>query len=337
MPDSRAGEDADPERLAEDAAALFANAENEHVLDEIKASFLGKKGRLQPLLKRLGEVSAEERPAAGQQLNHLRRQIESLYEDGRRRLRENAVEQELSRHIDATLPGRTAARGGSHPISLAMARATAVLGGIGFQTADGPEIETDFYNFTALNHPPDHPARSMHDTFYTTDGRLLRTHTSPVQIRHMLAHKTPPLRAIAPGRVYRCDHDATHSPMFHQIEGIWIDTSVSFADLKGVLGAFFRSFFDDDNIQVRFRPSFFPFTEPSAECDILRDGKWLEVAGCGMVHPNVLTHGGIDGEVFRGFAFGVGVERLAMLLYGINDIRLLFENDMRFLSQFSDA
>ena len=337
MPDSRAGAQVNLEEFVEDATKRFKTAENEHALDEVKASFLGKKGRLQPFLKRINEVSAEERPAVGQQLNYLLRQIESFYKIRHRQLLENAVKRELSRRIDVTLPGRTAARGGCHPISLAAARATAILGSIGFQTADGPEIETDFYNFTALNHPPDHPARSMHDTFYTTDGRLLRTHTSPVQIRHMLAHKTPPLRAIAPGRVYRCDHDATHSPMFHQIEGIWIDTSVSFADLKGVLGAFFRSFFDDDNIQVRFRPSFFPFTEPSAECDILRDGKWLEVAGCGMVHPNVLTHGGIDDDMFRGFAFGVGVERLAMLLYGISDIRLLFENDMRFLSQFSGA
>lgn len=321
--------------IAKEAAARFAAAENEHALDEIKASFLNKKGRLQPLLRRLGELPPAERPAAGQKLNELRRQIEQLYEDGRRRLRQESIARALSESMDISLPGRIASEGGLHPVSLAAERAIEILAGIGFRIADGPEIESDYYNFTALNHPPDHPARSMHDTFYTADGRLLRTHTSPVQIRHMLAQKSPPIRAAAPGRVYRCDHDATHSPMFHQIEGIWIDDSVNFANLKGVLGAFFRSFFDDDDIVVRFRPSFFPFTEPSAECDILRDGEWLEVAGCGMIHPNVLAHGGIESARWRGFAFGMGVERLAMLLFGVPDIRLLFENDLRFLAQFS--
>ncbi|MBE8158218.1 MAG: phenylalanine--tRNA ligase subunit alpha, partial [Betaproteobacteria bacterium] len=270
-----------------------------------------------------------------QKLNELRRRIEKLYEEGRNRLRAAAVSRDLVRGVDISLPGRESFSGAVHPVSLAAGRATAVLSAVGFQVADGPEIETDYYNFTALNHPPDHPARSMHDTFYTADGRLLRTHTSPVQIRYMLSKKTPPIRAIAPGRVYRRDHDATHSPMFHQIEGIWIDESVNFANLKGILGAFFRSFFDDENITVRFRPSFFPFTEPSAECDILRGGKWLEVAGCGMIHPNVLKHGGVDSGAFRGFAFGMGVERLAMLLYNIADIRHFYENDMQFLAQFA--
>jgi len=268
-------------------------------------------------------------------LNAIRERIEEEYENGRRRLRQEGVARALEETIDTTLPGRTAARGASHPLSLALARAVQVLSSIGFEVADGPEIETDYFNFTALNHPPDHPARSMHDTFYTADGRLLRTHTSPVQIRHMLSRKNPPLRAIAPGRVYRCDHDATHSPMFHQIEGLWVDERVAFSDLKGVLAAFFRAFFDDDDITARFRPSFFPFTEPSAECDILWRGQWLEVAGCGMVHPNVLTHGGVDAEQYQGFAFGMGVERLAMLLYNVTDIRLFYENDLRFLEQFA--
>lgn len=345
MPDLPAGEvagedriaETGEDRIAEEAATLFAAATTEHALDEVKSSFLGKKGRLQLLLRQISNLPVAARPAAGQNLNRLREDIENLYQTGRQRLQQNAIEQELARAIDVSLPGRTATGGSCHPVSLATERATAILSGIGFQVADGPEIETDYYNFTALNHPPDHPARSMHDTFYTADGRLLRTHTSPVQIRHMMATKTPPIRAIAPGRVYRCDHDATHSPMFHQIEGIWIDDAVNFAHLKGVLNAFFRSFFDDANITVRFRPSFFPFTEPSAECDIFRRGKWLEIAGCGMVHPNVLAHGGIDNSVYRGFAFGMGVERLAMLLFGIDDIRLFYENDMRFLAQFSGA
>lgn len=321
-----------------DAQVRFAEADSEHALDEVKSAFLNKKGRLQPLLQQLNQLPADQRPAAGKRLNELRQQIEQLYEDGKSRLKQEAVAHALSEKVDSSLPGRMSSAGGCHPVSLAAERASAILAGIGFQTADGPEIETDFYNFTALNHPPDHPARSMHDTFYTADGRLLRTHTSPVQIRHMLscvrAGQQPPIRAIAPGRVYRRDHDATHSPMFHQIEGIWVDDEVNFANLKSVLGAFFRSFFDDDQIVVRFRPSFFPFTEPSAECDILRGGKWLEVAGCGMIHPVVLAHGGIGSE-YRGFAFGMGVERLAMLLFGISDIRTLFENDLRFLSQFA--
>lgn len=323
--------------ILEAASRAFSEAGSEHALDQAKAEFLNKNGKLKPLLDALQKLPPDQRPDAGRRLNALRGEMEALWEKGRRRLQEESVNRQLAKSDDVSLPGRTAEAGGIHPVSLAMERASETLACLGFEVADGPEIESDHYNFTALNHPPDHPARSMHDTFYTADGRLLRTHTSPVQIRHMLERSEPPVRAIAPGRVYRCDHDATHSPMFHQIEGIWIDRAVNFANLKGVLGDFFRSFFDDDGIQVRFRPSFFPFTEPSAECDILRDGKWMEVAGCGMIHPRVLMHGGMDGEGVRGFAFGMGVERMAMLLYGIADIRLLFENDMRFLSQFADA
>ena len=333
MPDSAVSGNGN--RLIQEAVDLFANASSEHELDAIKASFLNKKGKLHPLQQMLRDLPAEQRPAVGQQLNLLRGQIEQLYEQGRLRLRKLAIDKTLSDGIDTTLPERATIRGSCHPISLATERATTILSSIGFQTADGPEVETDYYNFTALNMPPDHPARSMHDTFYTEDGNLLRTHTSPVQIRYMLSQKTPPIRAIAPGRVYRCDHDATHSPMFHQIEGIWIDESVTFANLKGLLGAFFRSFFDDDEIIIRFRPSFFPFTEPSAECDIYRNRKWLEVAGCGMIHPNVLAYGGIEPQRYRGFAFGMGAERLAMLLYNIPDIRLFYENHLRFLAQFS--
>ena len=341
MADSSA-ENRGGEEIIHQASARFAAAANASELDDAKAAFLGRNGVLQRELRRLGELDAAARPAAGQKLNRIRARIEEEYDVGRRRLRQQAVARVLEERIDPTLPGRLAVRGGCHPLSLAATRATQILSSIGFEVADGPEIETDYFNFTALNHPPDHPARSMHDTFYTVDGRLLRTHTSPVQIRYMLAHQKPPLRAIAPGRVYRCDHDATHSPMFHQIEGIWVDDSVTFADLKGVLAAFFRAFFDDDDIAARFRPSFFPFTEPSAECDILWRGQWLEVAGCGMIHPNVLAHGGMDvshggtdTEGYRGFAFGMGVERLAMLLYGVSDIRMFYENDLRFLAQFS--
>ncbi|MDM5147503.1 phenylalanine--tRNA ligase subunit alpha [Candidatus Persebacteraceae bacterium Df01] len=322
--------------ILQDATTRFVGAADNHALDEAKAFFLGKNGQLQTLLRGLPSLPAKERPAVGKQLNALREKIEQLYQEGRDRLRKEKMQRTLSQKIDVTLPGRQIESGGLHPLSLATERAENIFSSIGFGIADGPEIETDYYNFTALNHPPDHPARSMHDTFYTSDGRLLRTHTSPVQIRHMLSHSAPPIRAIAPGRVYRCDHDATHSPMFHQIEGIWIDDTVTFTGLKGVLGAFFRAFFDDDDIALRFRPSYFPFTEPSAECDIRRsDGDWLEVAGCGMIHPNVLVHGGVDNTQYRGFAFGVGVERLAMLLYGVTDIRQFYENDLRFLKQFA--
>jgi phenylalanyl-tRNA synthetase alpha chain len=253
----------------------------------------------------------------------------------RERIAERALEARLAdESVDVTLPGRGRGMGGLHPVSRTMERIEQLFRSIGFDVADGPEIETDFYNFTALNQPENHPARSMHDTFYLADGKhLLRTHTSPIQIRYMEKHQ-PPIRVIAPGRVYRVDSDATHSPMFHQVEGLWIDEQISFAHLKGVLADFFRRFFEDDRLQIRFRPSFFPFTEPSAEIDMSFGDGWLEVGGCGMVHPNVLRNVNIDSERYQGFAFGLGPDRLTMLRYGVNDLRLFYENDLRFLKQF---
>ena len=308
-------------------------------LDAAKAAFVGKKGRITAMMKTLPGLPAERRPAFGAEVNRLRGEFEKMLAARREALRAESIARRLAdERLDVSLPGRAAGPGGIHPINLALSRATDIFAAMGFEVADGPEIEDDHHNFTALNHPRDHPARSMHDTFYVRDsgGLLLRTHTSPVQIRHMRGGE-PPFRAVAPGRVFRVDHDATHSPMFHQIEGLWVDESVTFAGLKGVLASFFRSFFGDEKITARFRPSFFPFTEPSAECDIFRDGRWLEICGCGMVHPNVLRAAEVDPKKFRGFAFGMGVERLAMLLYGVRDIRLFFENDLRFLSQFPAA
>ncbi len=337
MPDSNTGNGIDSDTILSEAKIAINNATSESTLDsKIKPLFFGKNGTLQKLLRQIGRLSVADRPVAGRTLNRLREQITQLFETRRNELREAEITRRLAEKIpDATLPGRTDNTGAIHPLTLARIRAEKILSYAGFETVDGPEIESDYYNFTALNHPPDHPARSMHDTFYTETGELLRTHTSPVQVRHMLATGHPPIRAIAPGRVYRCDHDATHSPMFHQIEGIWVDNTVSFTDLKGLLGSFFRNFFDDKDIETRFRPSFFPFTEPSAECDIRKKGgEWLEVAGCGMIHPNVLEAGKMDKNC-RGFAFGMGVERLAMLYYGVSDIRLFFENDLRFLNQFA--
>ncbi|WOV92022.1 MAG: phenylalanine--tRNA ligase subunit alpha [Candidatus Zeuxoniibacter abyssi] len=327
----------DADKILSQAQDAIDNAEDELALEsKVKPLFLGKNGELKKLLRQIGRLPRSARPVAGQELNCLRAEILHRFEKKRENFREAEITRRLGEKTpDITLPGRSAGFGGLHPLTLAQARAEKILSFAGFETADGPEIESDYYNFTALNHPPDHPARSMHDTFYTEKGDLLRTHTSSVQVRHLLATAKPPVRAIAPGRVYRCDHDATHSPMFHQIEGIWVDYSVSFTDLKGLLGDFFRAFFDDENIETRFRPSFFPFTEPSAECDIrVGGGKWMEVAGCGMIHPNVLDSGKMESNC-RGFAFGMGVERLAMLYYGVTDIRSFFENDLRFLGQFS--
>lgn len=327
----------------DDGGRLLAAAQNrlnaaktEAQLDAVKAAFLGRSGEIQQQLKQLGNLPKDQRPAAGARVNDLRLKFEEMLAARHRALRDDNINKTLRQPSpDASLPGRTFGAGALHPLTLAIERASAIFAAAGFVVADGPEVESDYYNFTALNHPPDHPARSMHDTFYTEGGaHLLRTHTSPVQIRHLLGNK-PPLRIIAPGRVYRCDHDATHSPMFHQIEGLWVDKTIAFTDLKGVLAMFFRAFFGDDSIDVRFRPSYFPFTEPSAECDIRKKGEWLEVAGCGMVHPNVLTAGGVCAQSFRGFAFGMGVERLAMLRWGINDIRHFFDNDVRFLRQFA--
>ena len=324
------------DRLLALAQTRLNAATTEAQLDAVKAVFLGRNGEIQKQLKQLGALPKEQRPAAGARVNELRGKFGRMLATRQKQLRDEHIAKVLqSPPPDASLPGRTTGAGALHPLTLATERAIAIFAAAGFAVADGPEVETDYYNFTALNHPPDHPARSMHDTFYTEGGEhLLRTHTSPVQIRHMKKN-TPPLKAIAPGRVYRCDHDATHSPMFHQIEGIWIDKRVAFTDLKGVLAMFFRAFFEDDTIETRFRPSYFPFTEPSAECDIRRKGEWLEVAGCGMVHPNVLTAGGVCAQTYRGFAFGMGVERLAMLRWGVADIRQFFDNDLRFLRQFA--
>ncbi len=311
-----------------------------HEVNALKARYLGKNGVLQKALRGISQLPQHERAAAGAKANAERSQIESLFANRRNEIETTIANNRVNNEKnDITLPGRiTSVNGSIHPIHISIKRAVAILNRIGFNVVEGPEIENDYYNFSALNQPEDHPARSMHDTFYLNDlPFLLRTHTSPVQIRHMEKHQNNiPIRAISPGRVYRCDHDATHSPMFHQIEGLWVDKMVTFTDLKGILGSFFRAFFENDDIEIRFRPSFFPFTEPSAECDIRWSSKdkWLEVAGCGMIHPTVLKNTGIDPDEYQGFAFGTGVERLTMLYYAIDDIRLFFENDGRFLSQF---
>ncbi len=304
-------------------------------LDAIRVQFLGKKGQLTEFMKGLGRLSPDERRTQGATLHALRQRLEQAL-DGRRQALESALLAErLAREaVDITLPGRHQAMGSLHPVTLTLRRVEALLGQLGFTVAEGPEVEDDFHNFTALNIPEHHPARAMHDTFYFDVHTLLRTHTSPVQIRAMETRQ-PPLRIIAPGRVYRCDSDATHSPMFHQVEGLWIDEQASFANLKGVVQEFLQRFFERDDLQVRFRPSFFPFTEPSAEMDMSWGDGWLEIGGCGMVHPNVLAHVGIDGEKYQGFAFGLGIERLTMLRYGIDDLRLFFDNDLRFLEQFA--
>ena len=316
-------------------------------LEQAKAKWLGKTGALTELLKSLGKLSNEERPAAGARINAAKQQIETALNARRDAIKARALEQQLAQEaLDVSLPGRGLGAGGLHPVTRTLSRIEALFRSIGFEVADGPEIETDFYNFTALNIPENHPARAMHDTFYVDDKHVLRTHTSPVQIHYMQNHR-PPLRIIAPGRVYRCDSDVTHTPMFHQVEGLWVDEHVSFAELKGVLTDLMQRFFEREQLVTRFRPSFFPFTEPSAEMDIgcvMCEGKgcrvcshtgWLEVLGCGMVHPNVLEQVNIDSEKYTGFAFGLGAERLAMLRYGVNDLRLFFENDLRFLKQFN--
>ena len=303
-------------------------------LENAKAKYLGKTGTLADALKGLGKLSNEERPAEGAAINVVKQAIEAAL-NARREAILNAVQaQQLAQEsIDVTLPARAQAQGGLHPVTLTLQRIEQLFHSIGFDVATGPEIETDFYNFTALNIPENHPARAMHDTFYVDDKNVLRTHTSPVQI-HYMENKEPPLKIIAPGRVYRVDSDATHSPMFHQVEGLWVDENISFANLKGVVQDFLQKFFERDDLVVRFRPSFFPFTEPSAEMDMSWNGGWLEIGGCGMVHPEVFKHVNIDSEKYRGFAFGLGVERLAMLRYGVNDLRHFFNNDLRFLSQF---
>lgn len=325
-------------RVHQEALSEIAAADTSAVLEAVRVRFLGKKGLITDLLKGLGRLPAEERPAAGNAINRVRDEVAEALAARKTALEDAQLDAAASDRIDVTLPGRGQRRGGLHPVTLAMRRITRLFTRAGFDVVEGPEIEDDFHNFEALNIPAHHPARAMHDTFYFGDGRLLRTHTSPVQIRTMGARQ-PPLRVIAPGRVYRCDYDQTHSPMFHQVEGLLIDERASMSDLKGLLHQFLRSFFAREDLEIRFRPSYFPFTEPSAEVDIRLPSAhglsgWLEVLGCGMVHPNVLANVGIDSERYRGFAFGLGVERLAMLLYGVNDLRLFFENDLQFLRQF---
>ncbi|MEO5702682.1 MAG: phenylalanine--tRNA ligase subunit alpha [Gammaproteobacteria bacterium] len=324
----------------------IAQAEDLTGLDGLRVYYLGKKGVLTEYLKSLGNLSPELRPQAGLAINQAKDAVQAAI-TARRTFLENAeLEDRLSSEtLDVTLSGRGQSSGGLHPITLTFSRIEALFASQGFDIAEGPEIEDDYHNFEALNIPAHHPARAMHDTFYFDAHTLLRTHTSPVQIRAML-NQPPPLRLIAPGRVYRCDSDLTHTPMFHQVEGLMVDTNISFADLKGILDDFLKNFFEQ-NLKVRFRPSYFPFTEPSAEvdiacvmckgsgCRVCGHSGWLEVLGCGMVHPQVFNNVGIDNERYTGFAFGMGVERLAMLRYGVNDLRLFFENDLRFLRQFA--
>ncbi len=329
------------------ASQAVSDAADLAALDSVRVNYLGKKGQITEQLKGLGSLSAEERPAAGQAINQVKLKIQDLLESRKTELSNQQIAEKLaSETIDVTLPGRGVEQGGLHPVTLTMRRMEQMFSRLGFDVATGPEVEDDFHNFEALNIPAHHPARAMHDTFYFDDGRLLRTHTSPVQIR-VMENQEPPLRVIAPGRVYRCDSDLTHTPMFHQVEGLLVDENVSFSILKGTLQEFLRMFFEQDDLRTRFRPSYFPFTEPSMEVDIscvICGGEgcrvcshtgWLEILGCGMVHPEVFRHAGVDSEKYTGYAFGMGVERLAMLRYGVNDLRLFFENDMRFLQQFS--
>ena len=336
-----------PDDILDSARRDFAAAATLPALEQAKARFLGKSGAITEQMKALAGLPPEQRKEAGARINQIKDRVEALLKARREAIQTEELSRQLAAEsLDVTLPGRSLGLGGAHPVSLTLKRIEKLFASIGFEVADGPEIETDFYNFTALNIPENHPARAMHDTFYLADGKLLRTHTSPVQV-HYLQDNPPPIRIIAPGRVYRCDSDVTHTPMFHQVEGLWVDETVSFADLKGVLADFMVNFFERDNLPVRFRPSFFPFTEPSAEmdigcvicggagCRVCSHTGWLEVLGCGMVHPNVFRHVEVDAEKYVGFAFGLGVERLAMLRYGVHDIRLFFENDLRFLRQFN--
>ncbi|CAI8357811.1 MAG: Phenylalanine--tRNA ligase alpha subunit [Porticoccaceae bacterium UBA1117] len=333
------------EQIAKQAESSIAAAEKLSTLDDLRVEYLGKKGRLTGLLKGLGKLTAEERPAAGAKINDVKQSLQDLIGQRKAYFESIDLNAKLAKEtIDVTLPGRGEDVGGLHPVTRTMERIEGFFSRIGYDVEVGPEIEDDYHNFEALNIPSHHPARAMHDTFYIDPTTVLRTHTSPVQVRTMERH-APPIRIICPGRVYRCDSDLTHTPMFHQVEGLVVDKDISFADLKGVIDQFLKAFFEAD-LPVRFRPSYFPFTEPSAEVDIQctncsGDGcrvcsqtGWLEVMGCGMVHPNVLEHCDVDTDTFTGFAFGMGVERLAMLRYGVNDLRLFFENDLRFLKQF---
>lgn len=327
------------------AQSEIAQAQDSAVLEQLRVKYLGKKGVLTEYLKSVGGLAPELRPQAGQAVNQIKETVNQALAARLTVLEDAELEARLgSETLDVTLPGRGQVTGGLHPVTRTLQRIEAMFAQLGFETAEGPEIEDDYHNFEALNIPAHHPARAMHDTFYFDAHTLLRTHTSPVQV-HVMEHRSPPLRIIAPGRVYRRDSDLTHTPMFHQVEGFMVDEQISFADLKGLLDTFLRSFFEQD-LKTRFRPSYFPFTEPSAEvdiacvmcngagCRVCKQTGWLEVLGCGMVHPNVFSHVGIDNERYTGVAFGMGVERLAMLRYGVNDLRLFFENDLRFLKQF---
>ena len=335
------------DELLSQSEQAVAAAGDLRALDDVRVQFLGKSGLFTERLKQLGKLPAEERKTAGQAINDAKQAFQSALEARKAALEAALLAQRLaSERVDVSLPGRDAASGGLHPVTRTMQRIEAFFASAGFEVAEGPEIEDDFYNFEALNIPSHHPARAMHDTFYFDEHMLLRTHTSPVQIRHM-QNAQPPMKVIAPGRVYRCDSDLTHTPMFHQVEGFLVDETVSFVDLKGILNAFLHSFFEREDLEVRFRPSYFPFTEPSAEvdiqcvicsgqgCRVCKQTGWLEVLGCGMIHPEVFRHVGIDSEKYLGYAFGMGVERLTMLRYGVNDLRLFFENDLRFLKQFA--
>jgi phenylalanyl-tRNA synthetase alpha chain len=340
--------------MSEDLGAILERAEQEVAaatdlasLDAVRVAYLGKSGAFTEQLKKLGTLPADERPAAGQAINGAKQQLQKSIEARRQALDDARLTERLAaERVDVTLPGRGLGTGGLHPVTRSLARIEALFSSAGFRVAEGPEIEDDFHNFEALNIPAHHPARAMHDTFYFDAHLLLRTHTSPVQIRVMEGAE-PPLRIIAPGRVYRCDSDLTHTPMFHQVEGFMVGEEVTFADLKGALQGFLSGFFEKEDLRLRFRPSYFPFTEPSAEvdmecvicsgegCRVCKQSGWLEVLGCGMIHPEVFRHVGIDSERFTGYAFGMGVERLTMLRYGVNDLRLFFENDLRFLKQFA--
>ena len=328
------------------ATAAIESAEDSAALEKLRVEWLGKKGRVTGLLKSLGQLDAEERPKLGAEINAVKQLLNEQISERKESLQQAAIAAQLTaQSLDVTLPGRREDLGALHPITRTIDRMAAYFGALGFEVVEGPEIEDDYHNFEALNIPAHHPARAMHDTFYIDDTHVLRTHTSGVQVRTMETRE-PPLRVICPGRVYRCDSDLTHSPMFHQVEGLLIDENVSFGQLKGIIQEFLNAFFEQDGLAVRFRPSYFPFTEPSAEvdiqcvkcagegCRICSGTGWLEVMGCGMVHPRVLEMSGVDTERYQGFAFGMGVERLAMLRYGIGDLRLNFENDLRFLAQF---
>lgn len=340
------------DELVERAKGDFSHAQLPADLENAKATYLGKSGHVTQLMKGMAALPIEEKRTRGAAINQAKQAIEAALAERRQALADAELAQQLQAEaLDVTLPGRTRGQGGIHPVMRAQERIEAIFGSMGFDVGDGPEIESDWYNFQALNIPKDHPARSMQDTFYVEGGKVLRTHTSPMQVRYALRHVAkyralldagrimPDIRVIVPGRTYRVDSDATHSPMFHQVEGLWIGTEVSFRDLKSVYVRFLQQFFETEDMVIRFRPSYFPFTEPSAEIDMMfgsgpLKGRWLEVSGCGQVHPNVVRNMGLDPETYLGFAFGSGIDRLAMLRYGIGDLRLFFENDVRFLSQF---